>query len=135
MADGKTCLFCDRNNPEKHRIIGENSFFYARWDNFPVTQGHAEIVPKSHIVSFFELSRIQLESMYGLIVEVSNMIKEIFHPDGFNVCLNEGEAAGRTVHHLHVHIIPRYRGDVPNPRGGIRNIIPEKGDYLKGEQK
>lgn len=125
----KICLFCDRKNPEKHKIITENELFYARWDNFPVAQGHAEIVPKRHIVSFFELTVKELRQLFSLIKITSNLISADFHPDGFNIGLNEGEAAGRTVHHLHIHIIPRYKGDVPNPRGGIRNIIPGKGDY------
>lgn len=128
MAE-KICLFCDKDNPENHTIICENELFYARWDNFPVARGHAEIVPKRHIISFFELTVKELRQMFSLIKATSNLISADFHPDGFNIGLNESEAAGRTVHHLHIHIIPRYKGDVPNPRGGIRNIIPGKGDY------
>ena len=123
------CLFCDRADPEKHRIIRESPNFYARWDNFPVSQGHAEVVPKRHIVSFFTLKPDELSELYELMTSVYLDIIARYRPDGFNIGLNEGEAAGRTVHHLHVHIIPRYKGDVPNPRGGIRNIIHGKGDY------
>ena len=129
------CLFCDRADTEKHRIIVENELFYARWDNFPVTQGHAEIVPKRHIESFFELNAVELWHLYILILSVKVSIQETFHPDGFNIGINEGEAAARTIHHLHVHIIPRYKGDVLNPKGGVRNIISEKGDYTKENQK
>lgn len=123
------CLFCDKDNPEKHRIIFENELFYARWDNFPVTRGHAEIVPKRHIVSLFDLTEEEVIQMVDLLKKTKKLIDEKYHPDGYNTGNNEGEAAGRTIHHLHFHIIPRYFGDVPNPRGGIRNIIPEKGDY------
>jgi diadenosine tetraphosphate (Ap4A) HIT family hydrolase len=123
------CLFCDKDNEEKHRLILENDLFYSRWDNFPVSNGHAEIVPKKHIVSFFELSDEEILQMHDLITKTKKIIFEKFNPDGYNVGLNEGHAAGRTINHLHIHIIPRYEGDVENPRGGIRNIIPGKGDY------
>lgn len=94
-----------------------------------MTKGHAEIVPKAHIISFFDLNEKEVSSMYELIIKTKELISKKFNPDGFNIGLNEGEVAGRTVSHLHIHIIPRYKGDVENPRGGIRNIIPSKGNY------
>ena len=127
----KTCLFCDKNNSKKHVIIDENNLFYARWDNFPVSKGHAEIVPKKHITSFFDLSEDELKNFYILIKEVKKRIKDRFHPEGFNIGINEGKVAGQTIMHLHIHIIPRYKNDVKNPVGGIRNIFPEKANYLK----
>lgn len=123
------CLFCDRNNSEKHTIIAENDLFYARWDNFPVSKGHSELVPKKHIESFFELDNDELIKLYDLIKKVKKIIKNKYHPDAFNIGINDGEEAGRTIHHLHVHLIPRYKGDVENPRGGVRHIIPGKGNY------
>jgi diadenosine tetraphosphate (Ap4A) HIT family hydrolase len=123
------CLFCDKDNKEKHRVIIENDLFYSRWDNFPVSDGHAEIVPKKHIVSFFDLSREEVLQMYELIVKTKKIIFEKYSPDSCNIGLNDGRAAGRTIDHLHIHIIPRYVGDVENPRGGIRNVIPGKGNY------
>lgn len=123
------CLFCDKDNPEKHRIILENDLFYSRWDNFPVSKGHVEIVPKRHTDSFFKLTEKELFQMYDLLCRTKDVIAEMHNPDAYNIGVNDGEAAGRTVHHLHVHIIPRYFGDVENPRGGVRNIIPGKGDY------
>jgi diadenosine tetraphosphate (Ap4A) HIT family hydrolase len=123
------CLFCDKDNKEKHRVILENDLFYSRWDNFPVSKGHADIVPKKHIGSFFELTDEDVLQMYDLITKTKKIITEKFQPDGYNVGFNEGAAAGRTIDHLHIHIIPRYTGDVENPRGGIRNIIPGKGNY------
>jgi diadenosine tetraphosphate (Ap4A) HIT family hydrolase len=128
MEEKALCLFCDRDNL-KNNIFIENDFCYARWDNFPVSRGHAEIVPKKHVESFFELTPIELEKFYSLIKETKNLIQKEHNPDGYNIGINEGETAGRTIHHLHLHLIPRYKGDVPNPRGGIRNIISEKGDY------
>lgn len=127
----KDCLFCDKDNPKKHRIIFENELFYARWDNFPVTPGHAEIVSKRHVVSCDDLREGEVIQAHALFKRTKRLIKEKYHPDGFTVGINEGEAGGQTIFHLHIHIIPRYFGDAPNPRGGIRNIIPGKGDYKK----
>ena len=123
------CLFCDKDNPEKNRIILENKLFYARWDNIPVSEGHAEIVPKRHVESFFELTEEELSKMYDLIRKTKEVIDEKYSPSGYNIGVNEGEAAGRTIHHLHMHLIPRYKGDVEDPKGGIRHIIPGKGFY------
>ena len=123
------CLFCDRNNSEEHTIIDENDLFYARWDNFPVSNGHAEVVPKKHIESFFELTNDELIQLFDLVKKVKVIIQNEHDPDAFNIGINDGEEAGRTTHHLHVHIIPRYKGDVVNPRGGVRHIIPGKGNY------
>jgi len=123
------CLFCDRDNKKEHKIILENDFCYARWDNFPVSRGHLEVVPKPHISSFFDINKEQLVQLYTLIKEAKTMIQKEYSPDGYNIGINEGDAAGRTVHHLHIHLIPRYRGDVEDPHGGIRNIIPGKGKY------
>jgi len=122
-------LFCDKNNKEKHNIILENDLFYSRWDNFPVSSGHAEIVPKKHIVSFFELTKDDILQLYDLIIKTKKIISEKYNSDGYNIGLNEGNAAGQTINHLHIHIIPRYKNDIKNPHGGIRNIIPNKGNY------
>ncbi len=123
------CLFCDRSNSEKHKIIDENDLFYARWDNFPVSKGHAEIVPKRHIESFFDLTDNELIQLFDLLKKVKGIIQNKYNPDAYNIGINDGEEAGRTIRHLHLHIIPRYKGDVENPRGGIRHIILGKGNY------
>jgi len=124
----KNCLFCDFLSG-KHRIILENTAFYARWDNFPVNKGHAEVVPKKHIESFFEMTKKESSQMFEFTREIKKIIDKKFKPDAYNIGINDGEYAGRTIHHLHVHIIPRYKGDVKNPKGGVRNIIPGKGKY------
>lgn len=129
------CLFCDKDNKDQHHIVVEGLFWYVRWDKFPVTPGHLEVVPKRHIVSFFELNRGDLAEMHVLLKIAKSIVDEKFKPDAYNIGVNDGEAAGRTIHHLHIHLIPRYFGDVENPRGGVRNIIPEKGNYLKEENK
>ena len=126
------CLFCDQHDTAKHKIIAENEHAYARWDNFPASEGHAEVVPKRHVVSFFDLTEAELLAMFSLLKKVREELEPVpayFIPDGYTIGVNEGEAAGRTVPHVHIHLIPRNKGDVPNPRGGIRNIIPGKGDY------
>lgn len=125
----KPCLFCDKDNPEVNTIIAQNEFAYARWDNFPASPGHAEVVPIRHVESFFDLTGAELNATYDLAKVAKQVIDDKYQPDAFNVGVNDGEAAGRTVHHVHVHLLPRYAGDVPNPRGGIRHIIPGKGSY------
>jgi len=123
------CLFCDRHNPENHQVIGENDVAYARWDNFPVSPGHLEVIPKRHVVSFFELSPEEVLGIHILLKEVQTLVAEKYEPDGYTIGVNEGESAGRTIHHVHIHLIPRHIGDVPDPRGGIRHVIPGKGHY------
>lgn len=123
------CLFCDKDDPEKNTIIADNELAYARLDNFPASPGHVEVVPIRHVESFFDLTNQELVAVYGLARIAKDIIVSKHHPDGFNIGVNEGEAAGRTVHHVHMHLIPRYEGDVPNPRGGIRHVIPGKADY------
>jgi len=124
-----SCIFCKLADDGSENIC-ENDLFYAKYDANPVSEGHALIIPKKHIVSFFELSAVEVEQFYKLLGEVHVLVDATHKPDGYNVGVNEGTEAGRTVHHLHAHIIPRYKGDVENPVGGIRNVIPEKGDYL-----
>lgn len=122
------CIFCDKEK-QRPAIFCENDLFFARWDDFPVSQGHALIVPKRHIVSLFELTSDELTPLFELLKQTKDIISTKYKPDGYNIGANEGGAAGQTVHHLHLHLIPRYAGDVPNPRGGVRNIIPGKGEY------
>jgi len=122
------CLFCDKNNFEKE-IILEDKLFYAKWDGHPVSKGHALIFPKKHIKSLFDLNESEIVAFLKLLKEVKKIIDSKYHPDAYNIGINDGVEAGRTIHHLHIHIIPRYKGDVDDPRGGVRHIIPGKGFY------
>ncbi len=128
MSKNTSCIFCTKNN-DKIKTILENDFCYAFLDDSPVSLGHSLIVPKVHIESFFALDSDNIKQMYSLLTDTKNFIQDRYKPDGYNIGINDGVSAGRTVHHLHIHLIPRYNGDVENPRGGIRHVIPGKGFY------
>lgn len=124
------CFFCDIQKQEDDKKIIEKGDFFSRFDDFPISKGHAVIIPKSHVASIFELSSQQIQNLFFLIGETKKILKDKFSPNGFNIGINEGESAGQSIFHLHVHLIPRYIGDVKNPRGGVRNIFPKKADYI-----
>ena len=103
--------------------------FYAIRDAFPVAPGHTLLIPRRHVVSLFDVTVVEWVELGQLLVEARAALRSEFQPDGFNIGVNDGPAAGQTVRHLHVHLIPRYRGDRPDPRGGVRWILPEKARY------
>jgi diadenosine tetraphosphate (Ap4A) HIT family hydrolase len=113
------CVFCAL--PETD-ILVQNEMARAFSDKFPVNKGHVLIIPKRHIASLFDLTEKEVISIWKLVEEVKEVLNTRFHPDGYNVGVNVGAAAGQTIFHVHVHVIPRYEGDVPDPRGGIRKI-------------
>ena len=114
-----------------HKIIAQNNTFFAIYDEFPVSDGHVLIIPKRHVESIFDITREELEDLFDLIRKVRELVDRKYSPDGYNIGVNEGYAAGKTIDHLHIHLIPRYIGDVENPVGGVRNVIPGKGDYTR----
>jgi len=120
-----SCVFCQLDRP----ILAESKLSLAFFDGFPVSQGHALIVPRRHVLSIWECSSDEYADAFALVLRVKTVLQERFNPDGFNIGVNSGEAAGQSVWHAHIHVIPRYAGDVPSPRGGVRNIIPGKGNY------
>lgn len=101
----------------------------ARWDNFPISPGHALIVPRRHVPAWDDLTSDEKADILGGIDAVRGLIRAKHAPDGFNVGFNDGPPAGQTVMHFHLHVIPRYAGDVPDPRGGIRWVIRDKAAY------
>jgi diadenosine tetraphosphate (Ap4A) HIT family hydrolase len=103
-------------------------------DGFPISPGHTLIIPKRHIASLFEATRDEREGLFDQVEQVKAALQEKFKPDGFNIGINDGTAAGQTVMHLHIHLIPRYAGDQPDPRGGVRWIFPDKADYWSDRQ-
>ena len=121
------CLFC---NIPPVRIVLENELAYAVRDGYPVTEMHSLIIPKRHIQDYFDLTTEELIACDQLIRslkdEISNSDNSV---NGFNIGMNSGETAGQTIFHCHIHLIPRRTGDVDNPRGGVRNVIPGMGNY------
>jgi len=109
--------------------IAENNLSFSIYDTFPVSKGHALVIPKRVVADIFDLNDDEYKSCFDLVKVVKKILKKEFNPDGFNIGVNSGETAGQTIFHAHIHIIPRYKGDVPNPRGGVRNVIPGKADY------
>ena len=121
-----TCPFC---NPPPEDIVLANTLCYARYDKYPVNPGHLLIIPFRHAPTLFDATDAELAALIALAWEAKTLLDDRFHPDGYNVGANVGTAAGQTVMHLHVHVIPRYAGDVADPRGGVRGAIPEKRIY------
>jgi diadenosine tetraphosphate (Ap4A) HIT family hydrolase len=120
------CPFC---NPFADEIIAKNDLCYARWDRFPVSKGHLLVIPFRHTADYFSLIEEEKQATFSLIDECKEVVEENFKPAGYNIGFNVGEVAGQTVMHCHCHVIPRYSGDMENPRGGIRGVIPQKRDY------
>ncbi|MEO1955273.1 MAG: HIT family protein [Gammaproteobacteria bacterium] len=122
-----SCLFCNISN---ERIISENELAYAVRDGFPVTELHTLIIPKRHVKDYFGLTKEELLACDELIKSLKGDISATDSSvSGFNIGMNAGESAGQTVFHCHIHLIPRRSGDVANPRGGVRHLIPGKGNY------
>lgn len=121
-----TCPFCTLPS---ERIIHRSQFGMIIRDGFPVTEGHSLIIPTRHVDSFFNLSTDERNDLLALTDIAKASIEKEFKPDGYNIGINDGPSAGQTVPHLHIHLIPRYAGDVPDPRGGVRWVIPGKADY------
>lgn len=126
-VEGEKCPFCRLSR--RVEIICETATCVAFYDGYPVSPGHALIIPKRHVASYFDLTNHEREAMNVVLQYVKQKIDERFHPDGYNVGINVGEAAGQSVFHCHMHVIPRYKGDVPNPKGGVHGVIPQKQKY------
>lgn len=120
-----TCPFCSPAT----KVLAENASAVALLDSFPISPGHALVVPRQHVACFFDLSEEEQLAVWSLVAEVRADLQKRHQPDGFNIGLNDGTAAGQTVLHAHIHIVPRYTGDVADPRGGVRWVIPAKADY------
>ena len=124
----KACPFCTLS---EDRIISESDYSVTIRDGYPVSEGHTLIIPKRHVESFFELHAIEKAAILQGLDVAKEQLDEELSPDGYNIGINDGEAAGQTVMHLHVHLIPRYKGDTSDPRGGVRWIFPDKARYWK----
>ena len=122
----KPCAFCTL---PAERVIDSNHYGIVIRDGFPISPGHTLIIPKRHIGSFFELEFDERQDLLNLLDAAKKILDAEFEPNGYNIGINDGPAAGQTVPHLHIHLIPRYTDDLPDPRGGVRWVIPDKADY------
>ena len=123
------CLFCNINSKD---LVFENEFAFASFDSYPVSKYHSLIVPKRHILDYFELTNDELLACNDLIKKIKKKIQnEDKTVDGFNIGTNSGVAAGQSIMHCHIHLIPRRKGDVDNPQGGVRGVIPSKQHYIR----
>lgn len=123
------CQFC---KPESGReIILENELCYCVYDKYPVSKGHVLIIPKRHCADYFELSTTEQTACWAIVNDLKTILTIKYSPNGFNIGININEAAGQTVPHVHIHLIPRYKGDITEPEGGVRGVIPDKRLYRK----
>lgn len=120
------CPFCD---PDSDRVFLVSDLIIGLWDKYPVSPGHALLVPRRHVPGWFDASEEERQALTAALENARDKILEQHRPDGFNIGVNSGEAAGQTIFHLHVHLIPRYKGDQEDPRGGVRRLIPTKARY------
>jgi diadenosine tetraphosphate (Ap4A) HIT family hydrolase len=125
MKENRPCPFC---NLGRERIF-ESELSFAIYDGFPVNEGHALIIPKRHTANYFDLTLEEQKDCIELLNRVKLIVQEKYNPVGFNVGININEPAGQTVPHVHIHLIPRYAGDVEEPKGGVRGVIPSKKNY------
>jgi len=121
------CLFCTARD-----VTRDNALAYATRDTYPVSPGHTLIIPRRHCADFFELTPEELAACMELLVAEQRALAAAGKPDGYNVGVNVGLAGGQSIHHVHLHLIPRYNGDHPRPQGGVRQILPSKADYPRG---
>ena len=121
------CPFC---NPDSQReLILESATAYAMYDKFPVNTGHILIIPKKHCADYFQLTFKEQSACWFMMNKAKEILTNTFNPDGFNIGINVNEAAGQTIPHVHIHLIPRYSGDVKEPEGGVRGVIPQNKTY------
>lgn len=123
------CLFCKWKEEYKENIIFENELAFATYDGYAVSKGHMLFMTKRHVDNFFNTTLEEKVAIFELVNEAKKMLDEKYSPDGYNIGMNCGVAAGQSIMHIHVHLIPRYSGDVENPRGGVRGVIPQKQNY------
>jgi len=126
MTTSEGCLFCIPNE-----VVHEHPLGYVRRDSYPVNPGHLLVIPRRHVADYFDATAEEQAALVEMINWGREWLMREYSPDGFNVGVNCGAAAGQSVMHAHIHLIPRYAGDMENPRGGVRGVIPEKQKYKK----
>jgi diadenosine tetraphosphate (Ap4A) HIT family hydrolase len=124
------CAFCERIT--SGNLLASNELAVAFLDGYPVTPGHSLIIPRRHEANFLALTAAEQAAVWGLVDVVRRQLDASDAPDGYNIGVNVGEAAGQTIAHAHLHVILRRRGDVPDPRSGVRWVVPDKAAYWEG---
>ena len=127
LAEGKACRFC-LSKPGR-RIMIEGKYGFAAWDRHPASEGHFLVIPYRHFSDYFDINDEEREELWRLVDEGKKIADEKHNPDGYNIGINVGKSAGQSIPHLHIHVIPRYKGDVENPKGGVRGVIPQNKLY------
>ncbi len=127
MTELFDCPFCSRHD----KIILENDLAFVTYDTYPASPGHCLITPHRHIAEYFDATREEKQAIWDLVDEMKPIVDRDFKPDAYNIGINIGSVAGQSVPHIHVHMIPRYKGDVENPKGGVRGVIPHKQKYVR----
>lgn len=127
LAEGEACRFCMKK--PRRRVMVEGQLGYAAYDKHPASEGHFLVIPYRHFFDYFDITDEERNELWSLVAEGKKMVDEKFNPDGYNVGINIGRWAGQSIPHLHIHVIPRYKGDVENPKGGVRGVIPAKKLY------
>jgi len=122
------CPFCQL---DRDRLVFEAPLIRAIWDKFPVSPGHLLLVPRRHVALWPDLAAAERHALADGITDAQSLLEARLAPDGFTVGVNHGVAGGQTVPHLHVHVIPRFSGDMPDPTGGVRHVIPARANYRK----
>ena len=130
MGEEVNCPFCSLVDGEK---VLASELCFARWDKYPVTEGHLLIIPNRHIADYFSVTQEEKTALWAMVDEAKKLLDKHFKPDGYNVGINIGATAGQTVMHCHIHLIPRRSGDTNNPRGGVRGVIADKADYSRSK--
>ena len=121
----KVCPFCEIDRES----ILDSELCFSIYDKYPVNKGHILVIPKRHVGDYFQLQHDEVDSLWEMVQKAKVFLENKFNPQGFNVGFNVGHEAGQTIDHVHIHIIPRYTGDMEDPTGGVRHVIPEKGKY------
>ncbi len=127
MNSNVNCVFCQKVEDKDYLIENETAVSFL--DSYPLTEGHTLIIPKRHISEIFNLDSKEYTDIWEIINATNKSLTDTLSPDGFNIGVNVGKEAGQTIDHAHLHLIPRYKGDIADPRGGIRWIIPDKAPY------
>lgn len=124
------CIFCEDKGINLYDFgIPNLKNWYLKWDEYPVNSGHILIIPKRHFQSIFEINLIEFMELWKALYHAKRIIEKDYKPNGYNIGINDGVVAGQSIMHLHIHLIPRYKGDVENSRGGVRGVIPNKQNY------